>query len=64
MACNSCQLLRINGIVCHEIGCPDSWRDYPVDCFECGCEFIRESSRDRVCPDCANPPEDEDSADE
>jgi len=21
--CDSCELLRINGVVCHEIGCPN-----------------------------------------
>lgn len=25
--CNSCSPCRINGVLCHETGCPDAWRD-------------------------------------
>jgi hypothetical protein len=45
--CDSCQMLSINGIPCHETGCPNSrktwdenrqeWVRY-VECRECGCE--------------------------
>lgn len=60
ITCNSCQLVRINGVVCHETGCPESWRDpvtgkgYPVPCFQCGCDFEPEErpSRYSWCPDC------------
>ena len=44
--CEQCQLVIIQGIPCHETGCPSSWIDpltdegYPVDCWECGCDFI------------------------
>lgn len=24
--CNQCQQLRINGVVCHETGCPNAWK--------------------------------------
>lgn len=45
MRCDQCQLARIQGLVCHETGCPNSgktwdedreqWIKYQ-DCFECG----------------------------
>lgn len=52
--CDSCQAMRINGVLCHEQGCPDAWRGKPAPCFECGCDFIPESAPTRysVCPDC------------
>jgi hypothetical protein len=51
--CDSCQMLGINGMACHETGCPDAWRDCAVDCFECGCAFQPTESRwQKVCPDC------------
>src|SRR5271170_814608 len=53
--CEQCQALRVNGVPCHEPGCPDAWRDRDVDCFECGCPFRPESRYDRTCPDCLNP---------
>lgn len=31
VSCDQCQLLRINGIVCHEIGCPNQ----PRQCKNC-----------------------------
>ena len=37
--CDSCNLLRINGIVTHETGCPEAWKDYKVSCKWCGSEF-------------------------
>lgn len=47
MNCNQCQMLSINGIPCHETGCPNSrktwnedrqeWIRY-VECRECGAE--------------------------
>jgi len=46
ITCDQCNLLSINGIVTHEIGCPNSkkkwidgqWVKY-VKCFECGDEI-------------------------
>lgn len=52
--CNGCQMISINGIACHETGCPDAWRDQPKECFECGCEFLRETRHQRTCEDCQN----------
>ena len=51
--CDGCQLLFINGAMCHEIGCPESWKDYSIECHECGCDFIRSERSEAVCPDCA-----------
>lgn len=51
--CNSCEALVINGVYCHERGCPDAWRDYPAECRLCGDTFRPENQRDNVCPDCA-----------
>lgn len=27
--CDGCELLWINGIMCHETGCPFAYHDYP-----------------------------------
>jgi hypothetical protein len=44
MTCDQCQMLSINGVACHEIGCPNSkarWNGnewvQQYKCFECGC---------------------------
>ena len=47
LSCNQCQMLSINGVACHETGCPNSRKRY-IDgewvsvrsCFECGCEVL------------------------
>lgn len=49
--CNSCQMIRINGIVCHETGCPDAWEDEVRECLECGSKFTPETKRDKFCSD-------------
>lgn len=56
--CQSCQLARINGVLCHETGCPDAWRGRAATCFRCGCEFTPDTRFQRVCEDCLNPPDD------
>ena len=44
--CGQCELMRINGVVCHETGCPNTHARYDVNsgewikqrkCFDCGC---------------------------
>lgn len=44
--CDQCELLTINGVLCHENGCPNTHSRFDVDsgewvkqreCFECGC---------------------------
>jgi Zn finger protein HypA/HybF involved in hydrogenase expression len=44
----------VNGVYCHEQGCPDAWRNYTIDCWECGFEFQREERYQQVCGDCAS----------
>lgn len=34
--CNSCSPSRINGVLCHETGCPDAWKDRRKECADCG----------------------------
>jgi hypothetical protein len=48
VTCDSCQLARINGVICHEIGCRSSGKTWEggawvrfLNCHECGCE-VRE----------------------
>lgn len=49
MKCQSCQLLRINGVVCHEDGCPDEWQTEIRECKECGSTFKPEHRGDQWC---------------
>ena len=57
MTCRSCEVLAINGLLCHETGCPDSHINpgtgipYPVECDECGTTFDPEHGPDpeRFC---------------
>ncbi len=45
MRCNQCEFLFINGVGCHETGCPNERKDWDKDrdewilyvpCFDCG----------------------------
>lgn len=47
--CHSCELLRINGVVTHEIGCPDAWRDEVRECKNCGQKFLPEERYQECC---------------
>ena len=38
--CDSCEALMINGVLCHEFGCPDDWEGYEVECRWCGRYFV------------------------
>jgi hypothetical protein len=49
--CQSCEQLRINGVVCHESGCPDAWRDETRECRWCGSRFRPEYRNQRECTD-------------
>lgn len=49
VSCQSCQLVRINGLVCHETGCPDAWRTELRECRECGTEFVPDTRRQLDC---------------
>lgn len=59
--CNACNVLNINGVNCHETGCPEAWRDYSRECNECGCDFQPESRYQSICDDCANPQDEPES---
>ena len=48
-SCSSCQILQVNGIPCHEVGCPDSWKDYPRECAFCGVDFLPEERYQTCC---------------
>jgi len=52
MSCSQCQLMRIQGIVCHEIGCPLAYKDQLYECEICGNDFPPENRWDVVCEDC------------
>lgn len=47
--CESCEVVRINGRVCHEQGCPDAWKDEKRECRWCGRMFKPENARDEFC---------------
>jgi hypothetical protein len=47
VTCNQCEMLSINGIACHETGCPNSRKTWIADrgewvlflkCSVCGCD--------------------------
>ena len=56
--CESCQMLSINGLPCHETGCRDAWRDETRECFQRGCDFKPEGRWQQDCEGCLNPPTD------
>jgi hypothetical protein len=48
MKCDQCEAAMINGVFCHETGCPNSSKTFVdgewirfIECRECGCE-VRE----------------------
>jgi hypothetical protein len=47
--CDSCQAIRINGILCHETGCPNT----PKECAECGGKFVPGHRWETLCESCA-----------
>lgn len=50
--CQSCASVTINGIPCHESGCPDAWRDRENQCRQCGNDFLPEEHHQSMCADC------------
>ena len=49
ITCDQCNLLMINGVLCHETGCPDSWRFIKKECKWCGSEFEPEHADEGFC---------------
>jgi hypothetical protein len=47
--CQSCEVVKINGIVCHELDCPDAWIGLKVRCLWCGQEFVPKEKNQRLC---------------
>ena len=47
--CNSCEMLSINGLPCHETGCPDAWRDAQLNCRWCGERFSPQERHQACC---------------
>jgi len=50
--CDGCSPSVINGILCHERGCPDAWRDALFACMDCGSDFYRDTLGRVLCGDC------------
>lgn len=69
MRCPSCAAVSINGIACHETGCPDrrlillgpNAGLYLHTCFECGCDVESEDRGGYNC-DCTSHLEDDTEA--
>lgn len=53
LPCDSCEPSVINGVLCHEHGCPDAWRDYERSCDACGFDYLPAEAYERMCPECA-----------
>jgi hypothetical protein len=49
--CKSCEMIAINGVPCHEPGCPDAWLASVRECKECGMDFTPDGSAQRFCDD-------------
>ena len=47
--CNSCEVLYINGVKCHEHGCPEAYKDEVRECKWCGQEFEPEDRNQVLC---------------
>jgi hypothetical protein len=47
--CSSCEILVINGVPCHETGCPDAWKDEERECRWCGGKFKPEEKNQLDC---------------
>ena len=52
--CESCEALMINGVYCHEHGCPDAWKTQLYECCCCGTVYKPEfRHQEYCCEDCA-----------
>ena len=48
--CNSCEVLNINGLNCHETGCPEAWKDHKEqECQWCGFMFKKDTEYQKFC---------------
>ena len=52
--CWSCEAVMINGLYCHEAGCPEAWKDEQRECSWCGNLFVPEDRMQKTCcPECS-----------
>jgi hypothetical protein len=49
LVCEQCVACMINGVFCHEIGCPDSWKFVHQECQWCGFNFEAEEKGQAFC---------------
>ena len=47
--CDSCSPSTINGVFCHEEGCPDAWKGKEKECKWCGSKFKPEKKGQKYC---------------
>jgi hypothetical protein len=47
--CKQCEAIVINGVLCHETGCPEAYKDQVRECKWCGQEFTPEEQRQEFC---------------
>lgn len=50
--CSQCEAMMINGVYCHETGCPEAWKTEEVKCRNCGFDFLPEEEGRNICDDC------------
>lgn len=55
--CDQCQPMTVSygvarGVLVHEGGCPNAWRDELRDCKECGSEFKPQERYQDCCSPC------------
>jgi len=51
VTCDSCEVLVINNVICHEHGCPSAWKDEVRECKWCGQRFKPADCDQRFCDD-------------
>lgn len=49
--CSQCQVMMIQGVRCHETGCPLAHRDESRECDWCGSKFTPENKNQQCCDD-------------
>lgn len=49
MKCQSCNSATINGVFCHEKGCPEAWKDEKRSCQWCGILFAPDENNQVTC---------------
>jgi hypothetical protein len=47
--CDGCNPSTVNGVLCHERGCPAGWRDRPIECKWCGAKFSPQYAGQACC---------------